>query len=189
MNEEESLNKKRQIMKLYDSSARIYNRRYNMIQSRKYKFVEKLLEGKEIILDVGCGTGLLSSFLDEKASLLIGVDISVNMLKVAQGNPKRRLIREDLIRADADWLPFRDNVFEKVISVTVLQNMPEPRVTIKDIARVTVAGGEIAVTSLRKKHDLANLLAIILISAPELKVTTEWDDDDEDAGAILTKLI
>lgn len=67
--------------------------------------------------------------------------------------------------------------------------MPEPRVTIKDIARVTVAGGEIAVTSLRKKHDLANLLAIILISAPELKVTTEWDDDDEDAGAILTKLI
>lgn len=67
--------------------------------------------------------------------------------------------------------------------------MPEPSETIKEIARVASVGGQVALTCLKKKHDLPSLKRIILSSATGLNITSEWDSDEEDIGVNTTKLI
>jgi ubiquinone/menaquinone biosynthesis C-methylase UbiE len=181
--------RKRELMNLYDTTASIYDRRYRSIQYRKYEYVIGSLSRGDSVLDVGCGIGLLFRRIGYNVASLVGVDMSVKMLKMASMNSTRRIPRVSLVRADADSLPFRDNTFTRVASVTVLQNMPDPSATVKEIARVTSIGGQVALTSLKKKHSLLHLRSIIASSATGLNITSEWDNSEEDVGVNITKLI
>jgi len=186
---EQPMSRKRELMTLYDATAPIYDKRYGTIQYRKYEYVKASPNKQDTILDVGCGTALLFRGFSCDTSSLVGVDISTKMLKVGLRSLRRSALRADLLRADADSLPFRDNSFTKITLVTVLQNMPEPYSTIKEIARVTSVGGQVALTCLKKKHDLLSLKRIILSSATGLNITSEWDSGEEDIGVSVTKLI
>ena len=73
----------------YDRSAFCYEKRYRTLQWEKYVIMIDIpLKGR--ILDLGCGTGLLASFLYKDAGALtsdytiVGVDISLNMLQRAK---------------------------------------------------------------------------------------------------------
>lgn len=190
MKEKEGLpSKKHELMSLYDSTASIYNKRYRTVQYRKYVYVKGSPNKGDRLLDVGCGTGMIFHGFGSNVGSLVGVDISIKMLKVALRSLRKSAPKVDLLRADADSLPFRSNTFTKVTSVTVLQNMPEPSETIKEIARVASVGGQVALTCLKKKHDLPSLKRIILSSATGLNITSEWDSDEEDIGVNTTKLI
>lgn len=64
-----------------------------------------------IILDLGSGVGVLTDALD-----CIGVDIDSSQL----AKTRQYKLRGDFIRADAEMLPFRDEVFDNVICHSVL---------------------------------------------------------------------
>lgn len=141
--------RKVELAKLYSKTAGKYKRRYRKIQCEKYKLVFNRLPPKiGRILDVGCGTGELLLNVAKKADLAVGVDISPGMLKKVPCAAKNVYA----VIADADLLPFRDNSFDCVVSVTLLQNMPEPENTVKEINRVVRPGGLAILTSLGKKH-------------------------------------
>jgi ubiquinone/menaquinone biosynthesis C-methylase UbiE len=72
------------------------------------------IKGKRI-LDVACGTCRLGQYVRE-AEILVGVDISIQMLKNAG---KRTGLYTSLILADAEHLPFRENAFDIIISCYV----------------------------------------------------------------------
>src|SRR6187200_1937942 len=61
------------------------------------------LEGKELVLDVGCGTGRLTSSLLERLPLgrVMAVDRSVNMLRGAREHLRAFGGRVAFVRADA----------------------------------------------------------------------------------------
>jgi ubiquinone/menaquinone biosynthesis C-methylase UbiE len=181
--------RKRELMNLYDTTASVYDRRYRIIQNRKYEYVKGSPNKRDTLIDIGCGTGLFFRSFGVDVGHLVGVDLSIRMLKTALRSLRRVDQRVDLIRVDADSLPFRDSIFNKVISVTVLQNMPEPCETIREIARVTSVDGQVALTCLKKKHDLLSLKTTILSSAAGLYITSEWDSGEEDIGVSATKLI
>lgn len=97
------------------------------------------VEGR--ILDLGCGTGLLSEFLEQA---IIGVDISIHMLKRAKA-------RESVIQADIDFLPFRNSVFDAVFSFTCLQNLPSLDCIFSEVQRVLKKGHPFIFTLLKKE--------------------------------------
>jgi ubiquinone/menaquinone biosynthesis C-methylase UbiE len=167
----------------------MYNKRYKRIQSEKYKYLLGNFERKDTVLDVGCGTGLLVDLLGSKVACIVGVDFSKEMMRIASEFLKKRGIKRDLIRADADSLPFRNNAFTRIVSVTLLQNMPDPENTIREVARVLVGGGDMAITCLRKKYSLSELKDMITTGASKLKVISEWDGNQEDVGLNATKPI
>ncbi|MBS7252163.1 MAG: class I SAM-dependent methyltransferase, partial [Candidatus Freyarchaeota archaeon] len=54
-------NSSKKKMSLYDQTAWIYDRRYREIQEEKYKSIlsKIALHKRDLVLDAGCGTGLL----------------------------------------------------------------------------------------------------------------------------------
>ncbi|KAL0107800.1 hypothetical protein PUN28_014821 [Cardiocondyla obscurior] len=71
-----------------------------------------------LLLDIGCGSGLSGSVLEEQGHIWIGVDISLAMLKVAV----ERELDGDLILGDiGQGLPFTAGTFDGAVSISALQ--------------------------------------------------------------------
>lgn len=68
-----------------------------------------LVKPKGLVLDVGCGTGFVSSFLPEDCRP-VGVDISEGMLLRYASRFSRAIL------GDAESLPFKDGSFDYVLS-------------------------------------------------------------------------
>jgi ubiquinone/menaquinone biosynthesis C-methylase UbiE len=146
--------RKLELRRHYDETAGFYDRRYEGIQCAKYRTVMKNLpDGKKHILDLGCGTGIFLNELSTRAKFVVGVDASLEMLKVAKGRAKEVA----LVQADADALPFAGRSFDAVVSVTLLQNMPDPAVTVGEIARVLRPSGVAVLTVLKRKYSREEL--------------------------------
>src|SRR6476620_8921651 len=99
-----------------------------------------------IALDVGCGPGTVTASLARAAGpggLALGVDISEPMLA--------RAVRAEagpqigFLRADAQRLPFRDQTFDAVLSIAMLQLIPKPSAALAEMARVLRPGARMAV--------------------------------------------
>lgn len=146
--------RKLELRKSYDETAGTYDSRYEDTQRKKYAAVLKNIPEKiGRVLDVGCGTGLLLGELCERAGQVVGIDASERMLDVA----KSRCAGAELVIADADSLPFRSGSFDCVVSVTMIQNMPDPGKTIEEISRVLGPEGLAFLTTLKNKHTAAQL--------------------------------
>ncbi len=138
----------------------MYNARYSEEQEAKYHAALTSIKPTGLVLDVGCGTGLLFSHIASEAENVVGVDISRNLLLQAKERVDKPRNAE-LVQADADHLPFKNGQFNAVFAFTVLQNMPKPSETLMEIRRSATRGACVVVTGLKKvfsREALTNLL-------------------------------
>ena len=142
--------KKRDIMQRYDVTAQIYDMRYAEEQTAKIVAALKHVKVKAgRVLDVGCGTGILFSYVADKARTTVGLDVSKRTLLKARQRAKTHA-SVHLILADADNMPLRDKVFGRVFAMTLIQNTPSPAETLNEIRRVAKDNALIVVTGLKK---------------------------------------
>ncbi len=137
---------KREVKQNYDDlGGELYDLRYHEEQTRKYDavLVLSLPRGDTLLLDDGCGTGMLLQRLD---SPVVGLDISPNLLKTAKEKLKTD---HHLILGDVEQLPLRDSVFDGVYTITLIQNTPDKAKTVTEIKRVSRSRGKIIVTTLK----------------------------------------
>jgi ubiquinone/menaquinone biosynthesis C-methylase UbiE len=99
-------------------------------------FVEQFGRDREV-LEVGCGTGLILSRIAAFAHSAQGVDLSPGMLQ------KARARGLTVTEASATSLPFGDNLFDVTCSFKVLAHIPDVRLALSEMARVTRPGGTI----------------------------------------------
>ena len=147
--------KKRSVMRRYDLTAQMYDQRYGEEQEAKYKAA---LEGLNItpcskVLDVGCGTGMFFNHVSEKADLVVGVDVSRQLLLQAKKRAKEQC-NVYVVQADADHLPLKTNCFDAVFAFTVLQNIPKPVETLVEIRRTAKHDAQIVVSGLKTAIDI-----------------------------------
>jgi SAM-dependent methyltransferase len=91
------------------------------------------------ILDVGCGTGRWLRRLDRRGFSVAGIDQSVSMLQLA----RERGTRPPVFAGELQHLPFRNESFDCVSGVTVVQHIPlaEQVQALKEMMRVLRPGG------------------------------------------------
>jgi ubiquinone/menaquinone biosynthesis C-methylase UbiE len=154
--------KKRDIIRRYDITADIYDLRYEQEQTEKYTAAIESLEEKHLglVLDVGCGTGLLFGHIKGKAERTVGLDISRKTLLKAK---ERATASPDiyLIQADADSMPLKASIFDHAFAMTIIQNSPNPVQTLNEIERASKDDAVIVVTGLKRifsKNDFEDLL-------------------------------
>jgi ubiquinone/menaquinone biosynthesis C-methylase UbiE len=100
----------------------------------------------ESILDAGCGTGVFTLNILASGPRLTGLDISLPMLRRA--GQKMEGYPFGAVAGDISFLPFADECFDKVVSVTVLEFIADGREAVADLFRVTRKGGVVVVTTL-----------------------------------------
>jgi len=140
---------KQEVKESYDNlGSRLYDLRYEEEQRKKYETILAEVEvgEREIILDNGCGTGLL---LEHLSATAIGLDISSSMLSKALTRI-RNVYDKHLIQGDAENLPLRGHVFGRIFAITLIQNTPNKARALEEIARVGYKGTIVAVTALKK---------------------------------------
>jgi SAM-dependent methyltransferase len=104
------------------------------------------------VLDVGCGEGRHTSEACHWECRAVGVDLSEADLRLAKrllGYQERAHEikgRADFIAVDAQNLPFRDGVFDKIVCTEVLEHIPDDKAGIRELVRVLKPGGLIAVS-------------------------------------------
>lgn len=70
------------------------------------------------LLDIGCGSGLSGSVLEDQGHVWVGMDIATAMLDVAN----EREVEGDLLLSDmGQGCPFRPGTFDGAISISALQ--------------------------------------------------------------------
>ena len=169
-------NQKRKIIRRYDLTAQMYDARYGEEQEAKYKVAMEGLHvsSRSLILDVGCGTGLFFTHVAEKAKMVVGVDISSKLL--AKAKERARNFRNvHLVRGDADHLPFKKHSFTAASAFTLLQNVPKPLITLKEIKRTVKPNGLVVVTGLKKAFSLTAFAQ--LLKNAGLSLNSIRDDD------------
>jgi protein-L-isoaspartate(D-aspartate) O-methyltransferase len=109
------------------------------------------------ILDVGCGKGFL---LYEFTQAVPGVEVAgLDISDYAIENAKEE-IKPVLKQGHARKLPFEDNSFDFVVSITTLHNLHlfELVDALREIERVGRRGKHVVVESYRNEREKANLL-------------------------------
>ena len=145
--------KKRSVMMRYDATASIYDARYAEEQTAKVETALKniKIEKQWLILDVGCGTGILFDQIADKADAIVGLDFSIETLLQAKERVRKENLRDvQLIQADADNMPFRKEVFNIAFAMTILQNTPNRSETLAEIKRVARNNAFFVITGLKR---------------------------------------
>jgi ubiquinone/menaquinone biosynthesis C-methylase UbiE len=116
----------------------------------------------EKILDVGCGTGVFTIDVMSFGPILTGIDISEPMLRKAihkidnLGTGKTaetsEIVKNNFtgICGNMCALPFSDNSFDKVLSMTAIEFIEDAKQAVAELARVTRKGGAIVLTTLNR---------------------------------------
>ncbi len=99
----------------------------------------------ERVLDVGCGTGSLTSALAAQPDLteIAGIDMAEPYVELA----RHKLASDPRVRielGDACALPFVDGSFDRALALLVLQFVPQPQQAVMEMRRVVRPGGVVA---------------------------------------------
>jgi ubiquinone/menaquinone biosynthesis C-methylase UbiE len=153
-------------MGYYDEISEGYEELHKEEQLKKVKIILNKLNLKKTdkLLDVGCGTGF---YLDMFKCKVTGVDPAPKLIKKYKGEQK-------IILARAEELPFPDNSFHIVTSITAIQNFEDIEKGLQEMKRV---GKKNFVLSALKRSNRISLIEKLI---NHLFIVDEKIEEDKD---------
>lgn len=123
----------------YNIEAECYDAKNEMFfgeGAKSYSRVKEIIENlanntnKDVILDIGCGSGYVLKAAKNKFKKLIGIDISINMLKkaVSHGN--------SILCGDINYLSVKTDTVDVVSAFSVIHHLYSPTLLFNEIYRV-----------------------------------------------------
>jgi len=124
----------------------------NYMQMSRHIVVKTILEKYSAkcknIIDIGCGVGVYIGYLKKERDLnVIGVDLNRFDLKKAARNNRWA----EYVQASAEYLPFKDDSFDLVLFSEVLEHLPNPDYSLKEIHRILRDKGILIISTPSKK--------------------------------------
>ncbi|NJE49565.1 methyltransferase domain-containing protein [Thermococcus sp. 9N3] len=93
------------------------------------------------LLDAGCGSGRFAMYFRELGAEVHGIDISPRLVSLA----KRRVQDGTFTLGSVTNIPYPENYFDIIISIEVLQHVPNIKLALKEFHRVLKPGGVIVI--------------------------------------------
>ena len=191
--------KKEQIIEDYNLTSHFYDQRYAHIQYEKFAYLVSCSSlSNKIILDAGCGTGLLLDYIENAVNkscindfVFVAIDISWNMLqefKIKLELDKSILKHIDqLILADIENLPLREDSFHIIFSLTALQNLQFLKKGIMELHRVGKNDADLNLSILKKKLDFNELEQVLKSISRNIVITNKDELEDVIIKSLLLK--
>src|SRR5262249_22554796 len=135
----------------WDKAAPVYERHWSrqLAPAQQVLLEMAALQPGEHVLDVACGTGLVTFPAAEAvgpSGAVVATDLSDAMVAhVSLEAGRRSLPRVTEYRMDAETLDFPDSSFDAALCALGLMYLPDPRVALSEMNRVLRPGGRAAV--------------------------------------------
>ena len=117
------------------------------LQNEINGWLKPCIAGSELLLDLGCGPGMLLASAASINRRGIGIDVSLEGLVVAQKLIRDRGGTPVLAAAMAEALPLADSSVSSIASLDVIEHVADPAPYLREINRVTVEGGHVAIST------------------------------------------
>lgn len=121
----------------------------------------QLVEGDHV-LDVACGTGVVSRFAKEavgRPGRVVGVDLNPGMLEVATSTASSKNLAIEWIQSDAAAIPLTEPEFDVAFCQQGLQFFPDKAGALKEIRRLLKPDGRCIICVAREKELCTNVQA------------------------------
>ncbi len=135
----------RAVQRFYDDLAFLYDRkRFSALRDivasdLELEDLKEFLSRRRVnlVADVGAGTGRIAQALEEVATRVVSVDVSIEMLKILRS----RSLSGPALQGNVLALPFKDDTFDATTSYRVLWHLPSFSTALGEVVRVTKPGG------------------------------------------------
>jgi demethylmenaquinone methyltransferase/2-methoxy-6-polyprenyl-1,4-benzoquinol methylase len=153
----------RRVVEAIEDSIPLYDRVNNLVSfgkaqtARKFALQELRLRDGMVILDAGIGPGTTSKLIlnSTKPCLLVGFDASAKQLKTAKLSLETSGTTDlQLVRGAFECLPFRDGLFDAIITCYALRDSLDLRKSIGEYSRICGHSGAFADVDLGKPDNL-----------------------------------
>ena len=182
----------------YDKWAAVYDSNDNAtrdLNAEALRLQSSLRLTDRSVLEIGCGTGLNTVWLAERARRVVAVDFSEGMLAKA----RRRADLENVYFQESDitkpW-PFEADTFDLIVANLVLEHASHLRGIFREAHRVTTAKGQFYIGELHPYKQLRGSQARYedAETGEEVRVpafhhaTSELVNDALEAGFVLQRI-
>ena len=96
---------------------------------------------RPVVLDLGCGGGLVAEALAQRGCAVLGVDASLPSLRTARRHARAGGARVAYVSGDAARLPLGDGAVDAVVAADVLEHVDDLAAVLREVARVLRPGG------------------------------------------------
>ena len=108
------------------------------------RLLDQAIPGDARIVEVGCGTGQMSLYLARADRVVVGADLTMASLRLAEAARRRfELSRVRFVESDLNRPGLKDGAFDVVYCSGVLHHTPDPRAAFARVARLARPGGMI----------------------------------------------
>ena len=161
---------KKRNMKIWNEVAPRYHKRWASVNKGPFQSTKKLIElikinEKNLVLDVACGTGVVTKQIQKKvgkSGYVIGIDTSITAIKIAKKENKKNK-NLDFLNADAENFSFSKK-FDIVTCQYALFFFPNAQKALKNIKNSLKKSGMIGI-SVHGSNDNVPFFSSILDSA------------------------
>lgn len=154
-------------------------KRYDLMMSgdgRTYGQIVDLMKGRlnreMAVLELACGTGLLSVKLAGSVKLWEATDFSEEMIR--QAKAKAHSSRLHFSVQDATDIPYAAETFDAVVISNALHIMPEPEKALAQIRRVLKPGGILIAPTFTAAGTLSGRMRIRIMELSGFQVFHKW---------------
>lgn len=136
-------------MKKFDKVFKHYDSFINLFNLNQEKQIKDILDlqGNEIILDIGGGTGRLAEHISKDCQKVYVLDESKGMLSKVKENKKVQAILANALKT-----PFEDASVDVVILSDVFHHIKNQTKLIKEANRVLKKNGKLIILDFEKNH-------------------------------------
>ena len=156
---------KQRNMKIWNEVAPRYHKRWASVNKGPFQSTKKLIELIKInknnrVLDVACGTGVVTKQIQKKvgkSGYVVGIDTSTTAIKIAKKENKKNL---DFLNADAENLSFSKK-FDIVTCQYALFFFPNAQKALKNIKNSLKKSGIIGISVHGSKNNVPFFSSIL----------------------------
>ncbi|PIY94083.1 MAG: hypothetical protein COY68_03625 [Candidatus Levybacteria bacterium CG_4_10_14_0_8_um_filter_35_23] len=141
-----------------EDNGEFYNWSRNQYLLKVYPHLRK----KKILLDVGCGAGIVGKVLLERNYDVYGIEIDANAAKIARKKGLKVKVGDV-----QEKYPFKDNYFDEVFLGDIIEHVYLPENVIKELFRVLKPSGRLVVSTVNYSNFVWRIKYLIMGKIPK----------------------
>ncbi|MFX1466678.1 MAG: class I SAM-dependent methyltransferase [Promethearchaeota archaeon] len=130
---------------------------WGKLRANSLKLLE--IEDGNLVLDIGSGKSTLLSVLPMFSNIrLVCMDLALTHLQRMIPVVEKNRNKVGLIVADAENLPFKENIFDRILLSEVIEHLPNPVSAIWEIKRVLK--GKAVITTPNRQNMISSIISV-----------------------------